>query len=308
MASSNPRIFEQAIDSLKSAEDEKRIELKKQALDKLLATDTFVHHESEIPDQKNTNVHPSKPIVLKPVFIPCNKQHKANKAIDEEEIIDDNERMAESKALALSSIQAERAKDGRCLEERRIAGTPFDINSVDDSDDVDIEEAKEKWQEREAQRIVWDAQQFEEWKNNQLEAGHRQEMTEERRLLQDQEKQKGWNEQIDKQEGYKFLQKYYHKGAFYQDPSDSLLARNYSQATGSDSGVSRDTLPAALQVRNFGRKGRSKWTHLSAEDTTAFDYGWGDKKNAVNFQPISRMGGMRGDLENPAVARKKRRE
>lgn len=58
-------------------------------------------------------------------------------------------------------------------------------------------------------------------------------------------------------------------------------------------------------MRDFGKKGRTKWTHLVAEDTTAFDYGWGHRKNAANYQLVSKMGGMRGHLDNPAAKRPK---
>jgi microfibrillar-associated protein 1 len=66
------------------------------------------------------------------------------------------------------------------------------------------------------------------------------------------------------------MQKYYHKGAFYQD--DELMQRDVNMPTMEDK-ADRSVMPSILQKRmgTFGRKGNSKWTHLTAEDTTNFD-------------------------------------
>ena len=90
---------------------------------------------------------------------------------------------------------------------------------------------------------------------------------------------------------YRFLQKYYHQGAFFADDSDTLLTRDYDLPTESDA-VDKTALPEVLQVRNFGKRSQSKWKHLSAEDTTAFDgYGWYQKNDAFAESMATRMAG-----------------
>ena len=73
---------------------------------------------------------------------------------------------------------------------------------------------------------------------------------------------------------YNFMQRIYHKGAFFQDDTDNnpLFSRDYNMPVGEDK-MDKSVLPAVLQKRRgtFGKKGNSKWTHLTGEDTTNFD-------------------------------------
>lgn len=70
-----------------------------------------------------------------------------------------------------------------------------------------------------------------------------------------------------------FMQKYYHKGAFYQNVVESgaevVFDRNFNEAVGEDA-LDKSLLPKAMHVRRgeFGKKGRSKHTHLADVDTT----------------------------------------
>lgn len=75
------------------------------------------------------------------------------------------------------------------------------------------------------------------------------------------------------------MQKYHHKGAFFQSNDDladgeikELFSRDFNMPTGEDK-MDKSVLPAVLQKRQgtFGKKGNSKWTHLTNEDTTNFN-------------------------------------
>jgi len=80
----------------------------------------------------------------------------------------------------------------------------------------------------------------------------------------------------------KFLQKYYHKGSFFQDNADDKLKsrivsideinqRKYWTHTAEDN-FDKTLLPVVMQVKDFGRRGRTKWTHLVSEDTCERDH------------------------------------
>jgi len=81
----------------------------------------------------------------------------------------------------------------------------------------------------------------------------------------------------------KFMQKYYHKGAFFNDADDDIytnditVERNlvnsnrYMEATGKDKYTNYDKLRKIQQKKRFGLMSQSKWTHLLNEDTTMMD-------------------------------------
>ena len=69
----------------------------------------------------------------------------------------------------------------------------------------------------------------------------------------------------------RFMQKYYHKGAFYLD--DEIKERDFTAPTREDK-LDITLLPKVMQVKNFGRAGRTKYTHLADQDTTDKSAGW----------------------------------
>ena len=70
------------------------------------------------------------------------------------------------------------------------------------------------------------------------------------------------------------MQKYYHKGVFYMDEESvregDVRKNNFNEPTLDDK-FDKEKLPAVLQVKNFGKRGRTKYTHLADQDTTKFN-------------------------------------
>jgi microfibrillar-associated protein 1 len=86
---------------------------------------------------------------------------------------------------------------------------------------------------------------------------------------------------------WKFLQKFYHKGVFYMDSSSvgaesDVRKKDYSEPTLEDR-IDKEKLPQIMQVKNFGKKGRTKYTHLVDQDTTLKD------NKRVNYRIDSRL-------------------
>lgn len=78
------------------------------------------------------------------------------------------------------------------------------------------------------------------------------------------------------------MQRYYHKGAFFQEKADDgsqmsgpddVYKRDFSAPTGEDR-MDTSILPKVMQVKKFGRSGGVKWTHLANEDTTVLKHSY----------------------------------
>lgn len=103
---------------------------------------------------------------------------------------------------------------------------------------------------------------------------------------------------------YKFLQKYYHRGAFYLDKDDEVYKRDFAQATLEDH-FNKAVLPKVMQVKNFGRCGRTKYTHLVDQDTTQFDSPWSNETSSGSKFYGERGGGMKQVFDKPSASKRR---
>lgn len=106
--------------------------------------------------------------------------------------------------------------------------------------------------------------------------------------------------QVKEKPKMKFLQKYYHKGVFYMDVDSikdvsDVRAKDYVAPTLGDH-VDKEKLPQILQVKNFGKRGRTKYTHLVDQDTTLKDNKRVDSvpHRAIMDKYYHKMGGLHG--------------
>lgn len=103
---------------------------------------------------------------------------------------------------------------------------------------------------------------------------------------------------------YKFLQKYYHRGAFYLDKEEEIFKRDFAQATLEDH-FDKTILPKVMQVKNFGRSGRTKYTHLVDQDTTQFESPWSNVNQQNTKFHATQAGGVKQVFEKPTLKKKK---
>lgn len=166
------------------------------------------------------------------------------------------------------------------------------IEAIDDTDDLDPASERAAWKLRELRRIKRERESLIARELEKEELEKRRNMDESERLKEDYARKKEVDEQREKNRGtMDFMQKYYHKGAYFQD--EDILKRNYNVATAEEH-RDKSVLPKSLQVRTgeLGRASRTKWTHLTAEDTTGKDSPWFDAQNSVNKRALGKMGGM----------------
>jgi len=173
-----------------------------------------------------------------------------------------------------------------------------------DNDNLDQANEYELWKIRELRRVKRNKEELHAREKEQKEIERRRRLTDAQR--EEENKRLGADSIKQEKTAYKFMQKYYHKGAYYQDSNDPIFERDYNVAIGEDN-QDKSTMPEILQQRrgDAGKKGRSKWTHLSNEDTTNFDPQWrGDE--SIKEKMIMKQAGYKGvgAMERPSLKKK----
>lgn len=208
---------------------------------------------------------------LKPVFI--RKKERVT-------IIDKEKEAQKQKQIEIESAkmaEERRRQTLKMIEDdiRRSAATKVgdepslgDVNTDDENDELDYD----AWKLRELKRIKRDREEREALEKERIEIERLRNMTEEERRLEARNNPKQVTNKNPKGK-YKFLQKYYHRGAFYLNEEQDVLKRDFSSATLEDH-FDKTILPKVMQVKNFGRSGRTKYTHLVDQDTTEVESPW----------------------------------
>lgn len=269
-------------------------------------------------DSSEESSEEEEQILKRPVFVPkFRRQTIADKEAKEEEErlkqaeakLDAEEKKRSTHILVAESVRRQEEMDSLSLH----AATDVDSDAglPDDADAEDDEEEFQEWKMREMARIKRDAEARIEEVMERAEIERRRSMTADERYAEDLN-----NGRFDKKEKAKwgYLQKYYHKGVFYMDDStvkdDDVRKKDYSAPTLEDR-FNKEKLPAVLQVKNFGKRGRTKYTHLLDQDTTVSDAPTVHKEKLFVSQHIpsvqsymQKRGGV-GDVEKPFIKRAK---
>lgn len=169
----------------------------------------------------------------------------------------------------------------------------FETDGENDEDDY------EAWKLRELKRIKRDRDEKESREREKEEINRLRNMTDEERKAEFRANPKVITN-LKKKGEYKFLQKYYHRGAFFMHEDQEIFKRDFDQPTLEDH-FDKTTLPKVMQVKNFGMSGRTKYTHLLDQDTTKAD----DNPWTAQEKFSSKMGGGRQVFDRPAVKKRK---
>ncbi|WOO85041.1 putative protein [Vanrija pseudolonga] len=264
-------------ESDEESEEESEEELPKpKFVPKIPGGDESSEYETDSEEESEEEAKPA----IRPVFVSKTtrktvsleqqaKEAEEKAQREEEERV---QRKLDSKDLAGETIRRE-------LAEKEVTNEL--IPDVDDTDGLDPEAEFEEWRARELTRLVRDKQAEAERDAEREEIERRRAMPEDQRMAEDMAYADATRAREKGEMG--FLQKYYHKGAFHQD--DEILNRDYTAAT--ESQVDMQMLPKVMQVRDFGKASRTKYTHLTDQDTSSG--GWG-----TAHQNFGRPGAAKG--------------
>lgn len=267
--------------------------------------------ESEYEEYTDSDEEGAMPR-LKPIFVSKKDRITIIEKEDEErkrlENIELEKKIAteERRRITLKMIENERRREeeeeatakANAEEEAIIKGIASIV-----TDDEDDETAFELWKVRELVRVKRDKEEEEEREKERIEIERLRNMTEEERQAELSANPRIVTNQSKKGK-YKFMQKYFHRGVFFLDNEDEVFKRDFAEPTLEDH-FDKTVLPSVMQVKNFGRAGRTKYTHLVDQDTTAFDSAWSDKNNTHAIKFINQHGGgFKQTFERPGKRKK----
>ncbi|KAI5333922.1 PREDICTED: microfibrillar-associated [Prunus dulcis] len=249
-------------------------------------------------------------VMLKPVFVPKSERdtiaererlEAEERALEESRKRNLEERKRETKQIVVEEIR----KDEEIQKGLEQEGNIVDI---DTDDEINEAEEYEAWKAREIARIKRDREDREAVIKEKEEIERVRNMTEEERRDWERKHPKAAPQPKQK---WRFMQKYYHKGAFFQSEpddyaatvgTDGIYTRDFSAPTGEDK-MDKTILPKVMQVKHFGRSGRTKWTHLVNEDTTDWNNPW-TYNDPLRSKYNAKMAGMNAPIAKPKGSKK----
>uniref|UniRef100_A0A5B7C622 Putative microfibrillar-associated protein 1-like n=1 Tax=Davidia involucrata TaxID=16924 RepID=A0A5B7C622_DAVIN len=248
--------------------------------------------------------------MVKPVFVPKSERDtiaERERLEEEDRALEElmkkrlEERKVETKQIVIEEIR----KDEEIQKNLELEANTAD---VDTDDEVNEAEEYEAWKAREIARIKRDREDREAMLKEKEEIEKVRNMTEEERREWE---RKNPRPAAQPKQKWRFMQKYYHKGAFFQsDPddyaatagADGIFNRDFSAPTGEDK-MDKSILPKVMQVKHFGRSGRTKWTHLVNEDTTDWNNPW-TYNDPLQAKYNAKMAGMNKPIAKPKGSKK----
>uniref|UniRef100_M4DC82 Micro-fibrillar-associated protein 1 C-terminal domain-containing protein n=1 Tax=Brassica campestris TaxID=3711 RepID=M4DC82_BRACM len=204
--------------------------------------------------------------MIKPLFVPKSERYtvagRERLEAEEQALEELAKRKLEMRKLETKQIVVEEVRKDEEIRKNMLL-QDANIGDVETDDEINEAEEYEVWKTREIARIKRERDAKEAMLREREKVEKLRNMTEQERTNpkpSSNKPKKKWN----------FMQKYYHKGAFFQaDPddeagsvgTDGIFQRDFSAPTGEDR-LDKSILPKVMQVKHFGRSGRTKWTHV----------------------------------------------
>jgi microfibrillar-associated protein 1 len=258
------------------------------------------------PDPSILNISSSKPI-----FVPKHKRNNIltqnQKQLQQEQLKEEQEkiriekRIQSSRALVAEVVANEKKENESLLHGNNDGEDEFQESGgygssmmkppsdQDWTNDKEQMEQRDIWEVRELMRLLREYEENIMIQQDAKERERRRNMTDEERYYEDVKSgkyRKPGEQRRQPKDGGKedgvYLQRYYHRGAFYMD-EDTLnqdsndirhRAAEYASAATGDDKVNRKAMPKVMQVKKFGFANQHKYKGLAMEDTTdkSMDY------------------------------------
>jgi microfibrillar-associated protein 1 len=273
----NIKLKEEKNQKSSSSEDEEFLNRRKKRLHQLeqetnssiTIKQPILESSSEESDEEDEEEEEIKEEVWeKPLFIP--KTHRGT-IFEKEKFEQEQENILKENEAKKEKKQTETKKKVEELNKQSVNSDQEEEEElINDSDDSDDEEEYEAWREREIRRVKRERNEKIEKEKERKEIERRRNLTDYERRKEDEEEQEVPREKKE----WNYMQKYYKQGVFYQDLKEKegdhfgeVLKRDYASAPTAEDKVNYSILPKVMQVKNFGKKGRTKYTDLVSEDT-----------------------------------------
>ena len=305
-------------DSRRARLREKALQKRKQEEEEAIEQDNLIVNqeeedveeveEEEEEEEEEESEEEEEDTFFRPTIAPVFKSKKeretlieSKKSIDDKEAFE-KEKIKRSEERKIETKEILEQEKKRNIEEQELANQKIDkdddINVEEEDENINQAEEYEAWKLRELARIKREQVEREKAEKEAKEVDRRRKLTdteimqEDKDLLAPKEKKK-----------MKYLQKYYHAGAFYRSFDDTDIASKYDfTAPTLEDKVDKSILPSVMQVKNFGKSGRTKYTHLVDQDTTQRDSPW-SQKDAIRAKYNSKLGGT-GAIVDPNKRKK----
>ena len=230
--------------------------------------------ESESEETDSEDEAPKK--LLRPTFIKKD-QRKENGTIadtkNEDDLWAEEEARRQEKGDAMIQEQLERDAAARAAGKKDWDDDDLEeVDQVDDTDGLDPETERAAWKLRELKRVKREREAIEIAEKEREETERRRNLTKEEREAEDKEFLAAQKEEREGKGKMSYMQKYFHKGAFFQDDAaaSDLAQRDIMGSRYADDVMNRELLPQYMQIRDMtklGRKSRTKYKDLKSEDT-----------------------------------------
>jgi microfibrillar-associated protein 1 len=234
--------------------------------------------ESDSEEEESSEEEAPRRMMIRPKFVPKSQRGNAKDPEAEAEAARQAEEEARRKAAdELVEEQIKKDLAARAAGKKHWDDDEDEDSDVDTTDGLDPEAEEAAWRVRELKRLRRARAEIEAAEAERAEVERRRNLTEEERAAEDEAYLAKQKEEKDGKGKMSYMQKYFHKGAFFQEEAAAagLLQRDIMGSRIQDDIRNREALPEYLQKRDMtklGRKGGTKYKDMRSEDTGR----WGD--------------------------------